>query len=908
MTATVRVQRPAGPLSGPTPTRNRRRNPFWRFRRLLFLIAVLALIGIGGAWSYASQVVLIEDDFDELIETTYICTTEVQQGCGPGNAANELAVDGQDRVVVDYDAISEVMIQAVVATEDQSYFDHRGADPAGLLRAAYQIGKRKLTADGGSFQGGSTITQQYIKLATDDDAIDVTRKAREIVRAVKLEQQLEDSLGTKQAAKEHILGRYLNRAYFGRGAYGVQAAARAYFDKDVDQLTLAEASYLAGLLKNPATGDASRHPDEAARRRSITLGQMFDEGYITLEQQMEAEADTWPNLLPPPSEVVGIGEVAGSEFGTEYFIAAVRQQLREIYPQGEFYTQSLRIYTTLDPELQRVAYTTVTEKLDPSNEFMPLGSLVAVNDDGDVVAMVGGADWERSQVNLATGQRGGGTGFQAGSLMKTFALAEFIEQGFSPESLYEAPLTIEFPADADGKCAAWKVQGGVTNDKTQANHRTVYQATASSTNTVYAQMITEIGATQVQDMASRLGIESEMLDCPSLVLGANSVSPLEIVGAYANIKREGQRLDPVMIERIEDADGNILCWYPTDSCTSLGNPNRTGEQVIEPSVARQVTGALEGVVSGGTGRAARLIDETTETTRPAAGKTGTTQNNRDAWFAGFTCGYTAAVWVGYPGIDGQPARYMNDAQNAENGVAIPTIAELFGTDQYNNSRGNGDITGGEIPAELWHDFMLEATRNGPPCDALPSEGPSADQQVIGRELLTTLLHCVEPDPRSPDTQSTTTMPTETTVTGTESTTSSTATTQPVSSTEPPDSTAPPNTTSSTTTPSTSAPPTSDADSESATAGRGRALNVGLKHSPTESPRPVWFSAGSSVVRRSFGQAVTSTTSAPSTTTPETTAPPSAPPSTEPCISVGPDGQPIATTIPAPATPAPTTSN
>ncbi len=876
------IQLPAGPLTGPTAVRNRRRNPFWRFRRGLFVLAIAGVVGIGAVWSYASRVALVEDNFDDLIETTYICTADVLQGCGPGNAANELAVEGQDRVVVDYAEIPEVLVQAVVATEDQSFFDHRGIDPSGLLRAAYQVGKQQLTDGGGSFQGGSTITQQYIKLSTADDAVEVSRKAREIVRAVKLEQQLEDSLGSKQAAKEQIIDRYLNRAYFGRGVYGVQSAARAYFDKDVGQVTLAEAAYLAGLLKNPSSGDASKDLDEAIRRRSITLGQMLDQKLITIEQQLEAEADTWPNLIPPPVEVVGIGEVANSDIGTEYFIAAVRQQLNDIYPRGEFYTQSLRVYTTLDPDLQRLAYKTITAKLDPNNEFMPLGSLVSLNDDGEVVAMMGGADWERSQVNLATGRRGGGSGFQAGSLMKTFALAEFIEQGFSPESLYEAPFTIEYPQDADGKCAAWKVQGGVTNDKTRENHRTVYQATAGSINTVFAQMITQIGAPQVMDMANRLGIESDMLDCPSLVLGPNSVSPLEMAGAYANLNREGLRLDPVLIERIEDADGNVLCWYPVDSCSSTGSPVRSGEQVIEPSVARQVNGALQGVVSGGTGRAARLIDEADETTRPAAGKTGTTQNNRDAWFTGFTCGYTTAVWVGYPGIDGEPPRYMNDAQNAENGVVTPTIAELFGTDKYNNSRGNGDITGGEIPAELWHDFTIEATRNGPPCDELPTERPGPGQEVLGVELLTTLLPCAEPALTTLAPQSTT-LAEQTTTTAAQSTTSLTDTTPAAPTTIPPTTTTtalPDSTAPSPTTP----PPSSDA-------ADGQTENA---VSPSDAIRPVLLR---SVPDQRHGLA-RQALAAPETTVPQTvdtpvaTVPSSAPPTTEPCIPVDLDGNPI----------------
>ncbi|MEM7322992.1 MAG: transglycosylase domain-containing protein [Actinomycetota bacterium] len=742
------VQAPPGPLSGPSQPRNRRRNPFWRFRRILFVLAVVATVAIGAGWSFVSQVELIEDDFESLIETTYICTGEVLRDCGPGNAANELALEGEDRVVVDYEDIPQVLIDAVVATEDKTFFSHRGVDPGGLMRAAYQVAKQQLTSDGGSFQGGSTITQQYVKLVTEDDADQYTRKGREIVRAIKLEQELSESLGSTEAAKQQIITRYLNRANFGRGAYGVQAAARAYFDTDVQNLTLPESAYLAGLLRSPNTADASEDLVEAERRRTVSLVLMAEQELITPEEQAAAEADTWPRLIPNQRNAVGLGDVKGSEYGTEYFISAVRTQLNEIYPNGEYFTQSLRVYTTLDPDLQRLAYRTITGRLNPSNPFMPNGSLVALDDNGEVLAMMGGASWEASQVNLATGRAGGGSGFQAGSQMKTFAVAEYIEQGFSPESLYEAPFTWKPPRISDN-CDNPEVKGGVSNNPTRSTHRTVYQALASSLNTVFLQLSIDIGGgPQLADMARKLGIESEMRECPGLVLGDNSVSPLEMANAYATLAREGVRVDPVMIERIEDADGNVLCWYPQGSCDLSTSRTRQGEEAISPAVARQVNGALVGVVTGGSGRATRLIDEETETTRPSAGKTGTSSQNRDAWFTGFTCGMTTSVWMGYPGIAGETPRHMNDVANLENGLEdFPTMEALFGTDEYNNSRGEGEIFGSDIPAEMWHDFMIVAAEDLPLCEDLPTEGPGQNQRIVGQELLTTLLHCTEPDPQ-----------------------------------------------------------------------------------------------------------------------------------------------------------------
>ncbi|MDH3296104.1 MAG: transglycosylase domain-containing protein, partial [Acidimicrobiia bacterium] len=198
-----------GPLSGPAPLRNRRRNPLWRFRRLLFVLAVLAGAGMAVLWSFASQVELTSDDFDDLIETTYICTAEVEFECGADVAANQLALDGEDRVKVSYGEIPELVIQAVVATEDKNFFQHQGADPVGLARAAFQVAKQKITGATGSLQGGSTITQQYIKLTSGDQADDLARKGREIVRAIKFEQELADELGSKEAAKQEIMARYL---------------------------------------------------------------------------------------------------------------------------------------------------------------------------------------------------------------------------------------------------------------------------------------------------------------------------------------------------------------------------------------------------------------------------------------------------------------------------------------------------------------------------------------------------------------------------------------------------------------------------------------------------------------------------------------------------------------------------
>ena len=226
-------------------------------------------------------------------------------------AANELALEGEDRVEVAYEDIPQVVIDAVIATEDKNFFEHQGADPVGLARAAYQLAKGKVTGSGGGLQGGSTITQQYIKLTSGDKEDSYSRKAREIVRAIKFEQQLVDDLGSKEAAKQEILERYLNLIYFGRRSNGVAAAARNYFDKDLDQLSVAESAFLAGLIRNAHTADPIENPDEAARRRTVSLVLMEEQEYITADQRALAEQDDWSSLVRTEKSVEGLGDVKG---------------------------------------------------------------------------------------------------------------------------------------------------------------------------------------------------------------------------------------------------------------------------------------------------------------------------------------------------------------------------------------------------------------------------------------------------------------------------------------------------------------------------------------------------------------------------------------------------------------------
>jgi penicillin-binding protein 1A len=509
-----------------------------------------------------------------------------------------------------------------------------------------------------SQQGGSTITQQYVKTVYLTNERTIARKIREAIYAVELEREL---------SKEEILERYLNTVYFGRGAYGVQAAAQAYFFEDVEDLSLTDAAYLAGLIRSPETADADRQPREAYRRRNTTLVNMKELGYITQEEYDDAIAVTWavnpygicpdecpPGNVLPRTQAQLFSHVRGHDIGSEYFYETVRQQLVALFGEETVYGGGLRVYTTLDQNWQRQAYETVVNNY-PSGA--PTSSIVAIGADGRVRAMMGGRDFNVSEVNLATGAKGGGSGRQPGSSFKPFALAEAFAQGYSAEATLPAPssVTLDIPGTAD-----WHVSGGAS----ASGSHTLLSGIQASSNVVFAQLMLELGPENVIEMAHTLGIKSDLPAVPSIVLGAGEVSVLDMASAYSSFRDHGLHNEPVMIERVEDARGNVI--YRADE---------TPQQVISPEVADTVTTALRGVVSGGTGVQAQLSGW------DVAGKTGTTQSNKDAWFVGYTCNVTTAVWVGNVGGPGEE------------------IAPLPGE-------------GGTLAAPLWHEFMERITSAG----------------------------------------------------------------------------------------------------------------------------------------------------------------------------------------------------
>ena len=471
------------------------------------------------------------------------------------------------------------------------------------------------------------------------------------------------------------------------------------------ELTLAESAFFAGLIRAPSTADPQSNPEEAARRRSTTLDLMVRAEMITQVQADAARVEDFSSVVGSPVRE-GLGEIRGPQ-GSAYVVEAVRQQVNQIegLPNGGIYTGGYRVYTTIDPRLQNLAYENIND-FNFEDDNGPDASIVAVDNRGYIRAMVGGRDFNESQVNLALGRDGGGSGRQPGSSFKPFALAEAIEQGISARSFFSAPTVIEIPNANDG--GPWTVRGGGSSE----GYRDLIDAMRVSSNVVYAQLMVQILPSTVVEMANRLGVSAELPAVNALVLGSGEVSVLDMAAAYSTFANQGQKYEPILIERIEDTAGEVICWYPVDGVCQAAE-GRVSETALDDNIARQVTFALQGVVEGGTGRAAAVPGVA------VAGKTGTTQDAKDAWFVGYTCDMTAAVWMGYAGGPDEPVIPMQ------------------------NYRGLNEVHGGDFPAELWSKFMSDALALGDAnlvggCAAFDPP-TSFDGNQFGLDLSTTTL-------------------------------------------------------------------------------------------------------------------------------------------------------------------------
>ena len=539
-----------------------------------------------------------------------------------------------------HDRIPPIMREAMIAVEDRRYRNHPGIDPIGMARA---IGI--YTTSGRWTQGGSTITQQLARNIFLDNSRTFGRKMREAILAMALEWRF---------SKEEILELYLNRVYFGGGAYGIDAASRRFFGHPASEISTVEAAIIAGLVKAPSNYSPTADVEAARGRAGVVLDVMLDAGTITPALRRASN----------PADVRFVPNPARQDIA-RYFTDWALPQLDILIDET---VQPLDVWTTLDPNLQRAAHSAINANA-PANAQ---GALVSLDRDGAVRALVGGRNYAASSYNRATQATR-----QPGSAFKLFVYLAAIESGFTPSSnVVDAPITI----------AGWSPRNDSGRYSGQVNLKT---ALAFSLNTVAVRLAQEVGTRNVADMAQRFGITTRVSTNPSMALGTSEVRLIDMTRAYASVASGGTAVTPYGIRRVTTADGTLLYQHRNDESRTL----------VAPWVAAQMTDLLQGVVTHGTGRNAALG-------RPTAGKTGTTSSNKDGWFLGFSSGITTGVWMGRDdsrpvgGLQGgrAPAQAFHDfmVRAVANRPAENLITNVAAPD-FQQEPGNG--FGGIAPIE-----------------------------------------------------------------------------------------------------------------------------------------------------------------------------------------------------------------
>lgn len=535
----------------------------------------------------------------------------------------------QNRLPIDINKVPQNLQNAFIAAEDNRFYEHIGIDPIGIFRAIFA----NLT-NRGIAQGGSTITQQLAKNAFLSQEQTLKRKIQEAMLALEIEHKY---------SKKEILEMYMNQIYFGQGAYGIQTAAKTYFNKDVNELTLTQCAMLAGLPKSPNYYSPFNNLNEAKKRKNVVLDQMVKYGYVSAAEAEDAK-----------NQDLGLSKSHQSKEADEYasFIDYVSQQVAKKYGDDALYKEGLKIYTTMDVDKQHASVRAMrnlpNNYTDENGLTQPQAAIVSIDPKtGHILAMVGGRGQDSfNRASMAVRQ--------PGSAFKPFVYLTALQHDMTPDTtMDDQPVTY----------GSWspKNAGG-----SYSGTMTLSDALAHSVNTIAVQLADKVGTKNIIANAKKMGITT--LDAKddnlAMALGGltKGVTPLEMASAYGTFANKGVHVKPTAIVKILDRDGNVL----EDASTLEKEETKT--RVMSEREAYEMTTMLEGVIDHGTGTAAAIG-------RPAAGKTGTTDDNKDAWFVGYTPDIVTAVWIG----------------------------------DDTGSHSLGEIYGGTIPAEIWKDYMSSAT-------------------------------------------------------------------------------------------------------------------------------------------------------------------------------------------------------
>ncbi len=560
----------------------------------------------------------------------------------------------EDRAPAKLDEVPKSLINAVIATEDRTFYQNPGIDLSATFRAlAANVGSGRVQ------QGGSTITQQLIKNRVVGSKRDVGRKVREAVAAYRLNQEY---------SKNQILEQYLNTIYLGQGSYGVKSAAERFFivkdpatgalrGKQLGELTVSDSALLAGLISNPEGNNPFLFPERAAKRRLDVLKRMVEQHYITKAEAYLAALQPLPTVKPP-------AELRPDN----YYVDQVQQVLFDDQRLGSTPSErrntvlsgGLKIYTAFDAKAQFLAQAAIVATLptETENDRKSTAAMAVMDPaNGEVKAMANGSGFDPNhQYNIVTHQ----PGRQEGSTYKAITLTAAMEAGYSPDDSVDgsSPCEVTVPHYGTYDTNNAEPGGGTLN---------LRSATAGSVNCAFVRLAAGLGNDKIADMAKRLGIRDRPDPVLSLTLGTKEATPLEMATVFNTLAADGVRHDPMFVRRVEGPDGKVVF-----------ENKPVGTRVVPAQIARTVTDLLEGVITGGTGTGAQID-------RPAAGKTGTTNRNSDAWFDGYVPQLTAVVWMGHP----------ND------NLAMGTVGSY------------GEVFGGTYPARIWHTFM-QAYLDGEP--------------------------------------------------------------------------------------------------------------------------------------------------------------------------------------------------